>query len=364
LLIAQTSDLPPRQFKNSLVYAGIEVGSKGVKMSILEVDRKSTEPGAHAVLKDSTINTDFISFSPVTFSATSDGLKQLYLTARNKYLIPAERIYTAISSGVNAQAIKEKKKDLVQLLIDSFQLQINEPNRNVSIISVEDEARLSHLGIVPEKERYNTFLIDIGSGNTKGGYFPDNTNNTFKLFQLNWGTKSTTNTIVKQCGNDKGIANYIKTSRNVLNDVEKSDIIYAINASGSYPANDHIAFSGGIPWAVATLLKPELLHRSVVTVTYAEIVQFYERIATNYVSISDSAITSNLKVYIPEKHVVAKVVKNIHKVFDQQSLLGGTGLLVKIMRQFESVNEKKQFYFIKNGATGWISAYVSENNEP
>jgi hypothetical protein len=30
------------------------------------------------------------------------------------------------------------------------------------------------------------------------------------------------------------------------------------------------------------------------------------------------------------------------------------------MRQFEGVNEKKQFYFVKNGQVGWVSAYVSQ----
>ena len=39
-----------------------------------------------------------------------------------------------------------------------------------------------------------------------------------------------------------------------------------------------------------------------------------------------------------------------------------TGLLLKIMRQFESVYEKKSFYLVKNGAVGWITAYVNQNS--
>jgi hypothetical protein len=38
--------------------------------------------------------------------------------------------------------------------------------------------------------------------------------------------------------------------------------------------------------------------------------------------------------------------------------MGGTALLLRIMRQFKSVSETKQFYLIKNGSVGWISAYV------
>jgi hypothetical protein len=30
------------------------------------------------------------------------------------------------------------------------------------------------------------------------------------------------------------------------------------------------------------------------------------------------------------------------------------------MRQFEGVYEKKQFYLVKNGSVGWISAFVDQ----
>jgi hypothetical protein len=51
----------------------------------------------------------------------------------------------------------------------------------------------------------------------------------------------------------------------------------------------------------------------------------------------------------------------VQKVFDQKSLMSGAGLLLKIMRQFAPVNETKQFFLIKNGAVGWISAYVNQS---
>jgi len=38
-------------------------------------------------------------------------------------------------------------------------------------------------------------------------------------------------------------------------------------------------------------------------------------------------------------------------------------LLLKIMRQFEGLYEKKQFYLVQKGEVGWLSAYVNENIE-
>ena len=115
-----------------------------------------------------------------------------------------------MSSGVKQQAEKEQKSDWITNLVDSFKTKINEPDREVDIVGALEEARLSHLGIVPEARRYNTFLIDIGSGNTKGGYFPSGNTKDFKLFNVNWGTKSVANVTDKRCGEDKTLSNFYK----------------------------------------------------------------------------------------------------------------------------------------------------------
>ena len=173
-------------------------------------------------------------------------------------------------------------------------MRIHEPNRQVSVIDALEEARLSHLGIVPETKRYTTFLIDIGSGNTKGGYFPNGNTKDLKLFQLSWGTKSVANEIEKRSDEDKSVANFNKQLYRVLAGEANSEIIYAVNSSGAYNMSDNIAFSGGIAWSVATLLYPELIDNSVVPVTYDEVVKFSDRLFKNYASVSDAAIVKTI----------------------------------------------------------------------
>ena len=188
------------QYDNSALYSGIEVGSKGVKMSLLEVGKNAKNNGSFNVLKDTSVNTDFISFSSPTFQATLSGLCNLYEVASKQYSIESDKIFTVISSGVQMQAQKEQKNEWINRLIDSFKLKIKDPQRKVEVIDALQEARLSHLGIVPDTRRFSTFLIDIGSGNTKGGYFPYDNTTDFKLFNLNWGTKSTANATEKRNG--------------------------------------------------------------------------------------------------------------------------------------------------------------------
>ena len=360
LLSAQNSYV--KKYDNSSIFAGIEVGSKGVKMSLVEIEKNTLQNGAFNVMKDTTVNTDFISFTQPTYQATLTALNKLYDMAIKDYMIPANHVYTAISSGVNIQAVKENKLTWVDQLINAFRFNFNDPERKVSIIDVREEARLSHLGIVPDSRRYNTFLIDIGSGNTKGGFFPNGNTKDFKLFQLSWGTKSTSNATEKRLEGDNSLDNYNSQLKRVLANAESTEIVYAINESGSYPMSDNVAFSGGIAWSLATLMYPELINNAVVPVTYDEVVNFNEKLLKNYASLSDYNVLKTLNDKSLDMGAIQKEVKRVNQVFDQKSLMAGTGLLLKIMRQFESVYEKKSFYLVKNGAVGWITAYVNQNS--
>lgn len=348
------------KYKRSTLYAGIEVGSKGVKLSLVEVAKKERNMDFNIVL-DSSINSDFISFTPETFRNTVSGFAGLYRSALNRYDISSDKIYTVVSSGVKVTAERLDKTNWITKLVDSFRIAIKEPQRKVVVITPEEEARLSHLGIVPEDKRFNTFLIDIGSGNTKGGYFPGPGTDHIKLFSLNWGTKSIANAAKERMSSEKNLDNYYKQLQRVLSGDADKEVIYAVNVSGAYNMSDNIAFSGGASWAVATLLHPEMLDNPVVPVTYQEVEKFLNGLYNNYNAVTADQLSRKLKGTPEEKTTVKKAAGIVNKVFDQEAMLAGTGLLLKIMRQFEGVYEKKQFYLVKNGQVGWISAYVNES---
>ena len=286
-----------------------------------------------------------------------------YSLVTENYKIPSKQVFTVISSGVRIQAEKVDKFNMITNLINEFRKKINEPERLVEVIDVLGEARLSHLGIVPDGKRYSTFLVDIGSGNTKGGFFPFGNTKDFKLFQLSWGTKSVANATEKRMedDSDKTIVSYNRQLSRVLSAAENSEIIYQVNSSGAYPLSDNIAISGGIAWSVATLLHPEMYDNAIVPVSFDEVKKLSERLYTDYSSLTDTALVKNIKTGDPEKEAISKEIKRVHKVFDQRSLMAGTGLLLKMMRQFASVYETKQFYLVKSGSVGWISAYVDQH---
>ena len=347
--------------KNEDLYAGIDVGSKGVKLSIIQMGKNAAVTGSFVALKDTSINTDFISFSPATFSATLKGMSNLYNVALNDYQIAPSKIFAVISSGIKGQAEKEDKMETVRALTDSFKLYINDPQKSVPVIDAMAEARLSHLGIVPEARRYNTFLIDIGSGNTKGGYFRNGNTKELKLFNLSWGTKTIANATDKRLDEDKTLTNYKKQLTRVLAGEPNNEIVYAVNESGAYNMNDNFAFSGGIAWAVATMLYPELLENSVVPLNFEDLSKFNEKLATDYLNMTPEILSNAVTDKTLNKSEIALEISKVQKVFDQKALMAGTGLLLNIVRQFEGTQEKKHFFLVKNGQVGWISAYVSQS---
>ena len=166
------------------LYAGIEVGSKGVKLSVVDISKSTKTNSAFTIIKDTSVNTDFISFTNPSTEATLNGLYNLYQFALEQYKIPSANIYTVVSSGVKVQAEKDAKTEFINKLVEAFRNKINDQKRKVEVIDALQEARLSHLGIVPDNKRYTTFLVDIGSGNTKGGFFPNGNTKDFKLFTL------------------------------------------------------------------------------------------------------------------------------------------------------------------------------------
>ena len=96
IIFAQTSY--KSDFKEPKVYAGIEVGSKGVKMSIVEIGTDAQSNTTFRMLKDSAVNTDFISFTQPAFNATLKGLAAMYSEAMILYSIPFDKTFTVISS--------------------------------------------------------------------------------------------------------------------------------------------------------------------------------------------------------------------------------------------------------------------------
>jgi hypothetical protein len=326
-------------------YAGIEVGSKGVKLCILNPSLPANEL-SKKVVYDTTINSDFIKFSPTTSDATVLAVLRLYIIANQTYSVNSKNIFLAISSGLNQTAHREKKLDEIDLLIASIKSVLKDPEREVEVVSVYEESIFTHKSIIPTSENMTTIIIDIGSGNTKGGYFISS--NVFNVFNIPWGTKSTTNVVEKVCDSPCSIDDFSTLLAKKLNQISENDILMAVDKCGITNYDFKILFSGGIAWATATLAKPDLIKEEIIDLSFSETEKFHNQLVKNFDKLTGGEYS---QLYIDQKY-------QVQKVFNQTSLIGGSGLLLRLMKKFERVNGTKKFGFIKNNKAGWLPGYI------
>lgn len=327
------------------LYAGIEVGSKGVKMCILNNDLKANYL-AQKVIYDSTINTDFIKFSGSSHDATLAAMLSLFRIANQNYGVQTKNIFLAISSGVKQTAEREKKIEDIAQLVASIKSLLRDSDREVEVVSIFQESIYTHTSIIPKEENMTTIIIDIGSGNSKGGYFISP--NVFNIFNIPWGTKSTTNVVEKVCDSPCSISEFSKLLDKKLSQLNEKDIPAAVDKCGITNYDFKILFSGGIAWATATLAKPELIKEKNIDLSYSDVEKFYNQLIKSFEKLTGGEYSQQ---FIDEKY-------RVQKVFNQKSLIGGSGLLLSIMKKFERVNGTKNYGFIKNNKAGWLPGYI------
>jgi hypothetical protein len=330
-------------------YAGIEVGSKGVKLCIMN----SKVEGLDLTKKiefETSINTDFIRFTLESEELTALAIYNLYFYAIEKYKIPSNQIYIAVSSGVLHSSIREEKSYMINALTTKVKDMISQPNKSIEIISLDQESIWTFKSIVPEDDNMymKTIVIDIGSGNTKGGYFISK--GVFNKFTIDWASKSLYNYVEQRSDTNSDNLMFFIQLQKKLDELSKKDIPEAIDKCGITNFDFNIIFSGGIVWSSATLIKPEKLKDKKITVTYDELNSFYNQIYKNYKKYTSKNKSNE---YIEEK-------TKIEAVFNQRSLMAGTGLLLKIMRKFEPISNSKKFILAKDNRSGWLPAYIQE----
>jgi hypothetical protein len=344
-LIAKGSDS-----KDNTYYAGIEVGAKGVKLCIINLAVKGPEL-ANKIVYESSINSDFTKFSGSAHDGTIAAVLTLYRMAHQNYKVNSENIFIAISSGVKQTADREKNNESIDLLKSSIRLVIQDSDKEIDLISVYKESIYAHNSIVPAEEKMKTIVIDIGSGNTKGGYYISQ--NVFNVFNIPWGTKSTTSIVEKVCDTPCFSNDFINFLSLKLNQISDNDIPAAIDKCGITKYNFKILFTGGIAWATATLAKPELIKEKQTLMTAKEAEAFHKKLIFNFESIENESFNAKFK---EEKNRALSV-------FNKNNLIGGSGLLLRIMNKFDTGDEQKQFLLAKDNKSGWLPAYIVEKIE-
>ncbi len=331
------------------MYAGIEIGAKGIKLSVIEVKLSKDREYDYTLISDTSINTDAAALSYQSEKETREAIAFLWNILRARYKIPTKKVHIVISSGVKQELDKYNKVDYFANVVRPDNL---DPDIHIAYITPEQESQLSVLGIVPQKRRFTATQLDVGSGNTKGGYY--NENKTFIPVTFPLGTKSFQRLIESKA--DAGLDNYVKTAEDLWRDSLKRIVVNEFFIKRDVRNRDIMYISGGVVWAVVSLMHPESANYNYTEITSQDISEFRKLLYTDY----ENLIKPDLSFMgDPEQRKVSQ--KNIGRVvntYDKKALLAGTIWLDELIKEVNTANPSKKFIYAKYAYVGWISGYI------
>ena len=180
--------------KESANFEGIEIGSKGDKTTVLDV--ATIKRGNYAVKSFWTENIGIEKGIAKHGNLAKEDIDKAVATVIANYSkmlydfeIADENIFIVRSSGV----VMAKN---TQILANKIYLATT---KTLAFIDAQTEGKMLLKGCVPPEEYINSVILDIGGGNTKGGYVDVRNNDVFVFFPLsvNFGTITLAEAIIK-----------------------------------------------------------------------------------------------------------------------------------------------------------------------
>jgi exopolyphosphatase/pppGpp-phosphohydrolase len=317
-------------------FAGIDLGSRGVKAFIYSFVHEGEGVDARVIFKD-TVNTKLVSgakdkrFTPDGIEEAKSAVVKLVgemrAVAEQKAIKP--RFYIVASSGV---AAFENRGDLKSVVDSATGLELE-------FVDAKTEALDALLSAVPPTRRQEGIVVDIGSGNTKLGCM---TADVFNPVEIPYGTV----TLRKSVPADK---EYFAGLQESLNKVTSAYKVERMNTP-CLGSRTRIYFVGGAPWATATFSRPEAALWGYVPLARKDIDAFLQRLRNGKWNQDVPRYNFEPKVSISKQEAIKKANLSdrdaVQNVFAQEDLLAGVSLIRMIL---DNSNQSAHVFFVRNG---------------
>ena len=332
-------------------FAGIEIGNRGVKLSVVSIVMNSSGEVEYVLKTDTATNPEPAALTQQSQIETAETIRKFMDIAKNTYKIPADKIYVVVASGLKTELDKKDK-------VKEFVAAITPPNASgsfsVRFVTPQEEGELAVLGTVPPKRRFTTSLIDVGSGNTKGGYFMD-MSQSFDPLYFSTGTRTFVKMIKSK--NPGGISEFVKTAEQMWRDSLSQAVKDELGRRAGLRNRSAVYLSGGIVWCIASYFYPEKVNENYIELTAEDIRRFRVMVVNNFEKLIQPDLSN-----ITNDHILLESRKNLSRVqntYDQESLIAGTIWLDGLVRELNATQPVKRFYYPKYAYVGWISGYIA-----
>jgi exopolyphosphatase/pppGpp-phosphohydrolase len=334
------------------ILGGIEIGAKGVKATVIDAT-----PGPHGlnvkVLLSGTTNTALSAgiassgkFDADALQATVAAVKKYAAEIEKKHKVPSDSIYVVGSSGIfspiakDVNAVKARQEELARAIHSVT-------GRKLDFISVRREAELSIVGIVPRPLLDISLLIDIGGGNTKGGF--RDSSKKFVTFGVPYGSVTFSELVKKHTTR----GSTLKASARAAGSVLLPALQESIKAHSSMLGRERVYLSGGAAWAMATYTHPGD-RAAYLELRAKDIDAYYRMLAARpgeYPKVDLSSMNDKVR------QAAEKEIKRVEDTYSPEQMLAGAEILRALSSEFKLA--EKKVMFPRNGYLGWILAYAA-----
>ncbi len=330
--------------KKAEAFAGIDIGSTGIKLSIVQVTLGREGRYIYNTSRDSAINSNFADLNSNAFESGKKAI-QVYFNIINSLNIAPDHIYAAFSSGVLQAAVARKmnQDSIANVMQDAAKAAMPSYTRPIEFLTGDLEAKYTNMGVVLPKFKEKSVSIDIGGGNTKGGFY--NPDGSFEAFALPFGSRFMN----------------LTPAGDALQESTLAELKY-FNQTAGIQNKKEVFFLGGIVWAMVNLLYPDKALSDYVEFSYNDVMNF-QKLSADYNSLV--SFTSDRISKITDPETVNKAEKNMHdtqNTFTAENLKRGALLLGGIMNELQTPTIKKRYYFLSKGShIAWVTGYVVYN---
>lgn len=329
--------------ENDNIFAGIEIGSKGIKMSVIDV--YNIKKGGFTIKSYWTENVALAKGISIDGNLAQEDIDRAanvvvtnYKKIKNEIGVVDANIFIVGSSGVamakNTKALIDKVKATT--------------GKDMEFIDAQMEGKMLLKGCIPPVDYKDSMVLDIGGGNTKGGYVDVYNSENFVFFplSLNYGTITLTEAVLKKTRNDEINEFNIKSFGFLPALREQVNAMY-----GSKPTaleKEKVYMSGGAVWAFYTLY-------------YGGAKEAFNEFKLEDVINYDAVLKNNFKKF-EEQAKTDKEAEKVLKTYSQKYLISGSNILLVCLEAIPNINSKK-LYFAKEGQIAWLVSYVADRSK-
>ncbi len=370
LLTTKGHPLNRKQNNRSELHGGIEIGSKSIKSIAIQISESS---GRVKIISTEVINNKLAQYKDgnLTDEAIiniSQLVDTLYKRMQQEHQILREQIYIIICSDLIADNTGELTKTIT-----------NKTGKNVALLDMQSEASLSIAGTIPRRyqdratwfdNRGMSVLVDVGSGNIKGGYqqiriLPKGKpENVFFTFGIPQGTIGFSDEVEKEAGAGADIKKFASQAQILSGKSVREPLQRELEKRPGLINRKKVYLNGGIVWAMVTLLYPQD-RQPLVPITAKDIDDFYTRAVSDPQGLlrpSLSEIRSKAARLEAENDLAA-----VRSTFTPENLVAGAEILRNVAIVFNLNGKDREILFARFSNLSLLLSYIrvqADNGRP